>query len=149
MISLRTLLPAIALTVASLAHAADGVDPKRLSDIVRTLASDELEGRGPGTPGEEKTVAYLTETFRKLGVEPGGENGGWIQRVPIVRTQIGTPQTLNVATGANVVNLTQAREVYVNTVRKVDRVTIREAPLVFVGHGVTAPERHWDDYKGV
>jgi Zn-dependent M28 family amino/carboxypeptidase len=149
MISLRALPVVIALTLASLAHAADGVDPKRLSDIVRTLASDEFEGRGPGTRGEEKTVEYLTEAFRELGVEPGGENGSWVQRVPIVRTQIGAPQTLSISIGPDVAKLAQAREIYVNTVRKVDRVLIREAPLVFVGYGVTAPERQWDDYKGV
>ena len=149
MISLRALLPTLAVAINSPAHAAEGVDPKRLSEIVRALASEEFEGRGPGPRGEEKTVAYLVETFRTLGLEPGGENGGWTQRTPIVRTQIGSPQALSIATGAGATNLTQAREIYVNTLRKADRVQIREAPLVFVGFGVTAPERQWDDYKGV
>lgn len=125
------------------------IDPGRLSDIVRTLASDEYEGRAPGTAGETKTVAYLTESFRALGLEPGGENGGWTQTVPIVRTQIGQPRVLNVAFAGKARALMQGRDVYVNTLRKVDRVAIENAPLVFVGYGVTAPERQWDDYKEV
>ena len=79
---------------SGLAQAAtpQSIDPKRLSGIVRTLASDEFQGRAPGTTGETKTIAYLTERFAQLGLEPGGENGGWTQTVPIVRTQIDTPR---------------------------------------------------------
>lgn len=131
------------------AASSNPIDPGRLSDIVRTLASDEYEGRAPGTAGETKTVAYLTESFRALGLEPGGENGGWTQTVPIVRTQIGKPRVLNVAFAGKARALMQGRDVYVNTLRKVDRVAIENAPLVFVGYGVTAPERQWDDYKEV
>src|SRR3990170_2844977 len=72
----------------------EAVDPKRLSEHVRVLASDEFEGRSPGTPGETKTVNYLVETFRGLGLEPGGERGGWTQEVPLLRTQLETPRTL-------------------------------------------------------
>lgn len=125
------------------------IDPTRLSDIVRTLASDEFEGRAPGTAGETKTIAYLTQSFHALGLEPGGEDGGWTQTVPLVRTQIGTPQTLNVSFAGKARALTQGRDIYVSTVRNVDRVAIQNAPMVFVGYGVTAPERQWDDYKDV
>lgn len=129
--------------------AASPIDPKRLSDIVRTLASDEFEGRAPGTAGEVKTVAYLTESFRALGLVPGGENGRWTQTVPIVRTQIGKPRALSISFAGKARELTQGRDVYVSTVRKVDRVAIENALMVFVGYGVTAPERQWDDFKAV
>ena len=125
------------------------IDPKRLSGIVRTLASDEFEGRAPGTTGETKTIAYLTESFRALGLEPGGERGGWTQAVPLVRTQVGTFRKLSFSVGDKTRSLTQGREIYVNTVRNVERVAIDAAPMVFVGYGVTAPERQWDDFKGM
>jgi Zn-dependent M28 family amino/carboxypeptidase len=145
---LRLVLLAVG-AMTSIAHAAatDAIDPQRLSEIVRTLASDEFQGRAPGTAGEEKTVAYLTESFRKLGLEPGGEKGGWTQAVPVVRTQMGAPSTLSVSVAGEATSLTPKREIYINTVRKVNRVAIKDAPLVFVGYGVTAPERQWDDYK--
>jgi hypothetical protein len=124
------------------------IDPERLSATVRTLASEEFQGRAPGTAGETKTIAYLTDAFRKLGLAPGGENGGWTQIVPIVRTQINTPRTLNVSVAGKPRELVRGRDIYVSTIRKVDRVAIQNASMVFVGYGVTAPERQWDDYKG-
>ena len=60
------------------------INPARMSATVKTLASDAFEGRAPGTPGEAKTVAYLVGRFRALGLRPGGENGGWLQQVPLV-----------------------------------------------------------------
>jgi Zn-dependent M28 family amino/carboxypeptidase len=134
------------------AFAADNpvaIDPDRLSQTVKVLASDEFEGRAPGTPGETRTIEWLSSQFRQLGVEPGGERGGWTQIVPLVRTQIDSPATLSIAIAGKERALTQSKDVYVSTVRKVDRVSIESAPVVFVGYGVTAPERQWDDYKQV
>lgn len=125
------------------------VDAARLSEIVRTLSSDEFEGRAPGTVGEEKTVQYLIERFRESGLEPGGEHGGWIQAVPLIHTKLGTPRTLALTVGKTRRALTQGREISIGTVRSAGPIDVRDAPLVFVGYGVTAPERHWDDYKGV
>jgi Zn-dependent M28 family amino/carboxypeptidase len=125
------------------------IDPARLGGIVQVLASDEFEGRAPGTAGETKTLAYLEAQFRALGLEPGGEHGGWTQAVSLVRTQLGAPRLLEVSVRGQVRSLTQGGEIYVNTVRKAARVDLRSAPLVFVGYGVMAPERQWDDFKGV
>lgn len=143
------LMSVVSQSVRAASPSPVSIDPTRLSDIVRTLASDEFEGRAPGTAGETKTIAYLTQSFHALGLEPGGEDGGWTQTVPLVRTQIGTPQTLNVSFAGKARALTQGRDIYVSTVRNVDRVAIQNAPMVFVGYGVTAPERQWDDYKDV
>ncbi|HEY7641879.1 MAG TPA: M20/M25/M40 family metallo-hydrolase [Steroidobacteraceae bacterium] len=145
---LVTLL-ACAMGPAIAAESSGAIDPARLSQTVKVLASDEFEGRGPGTPGENKTIEWLTGRFRELGLEPGGEHGSWTQAVPLVRTQIDSPATLSFASQGKQRPLTQAKDIYVSTVRKVDRVSIQSAPLVFVGYGVTAPERHWDDYKQV
>ena len=136
-------------TTMSSAACADSIDPKRLSEIVRVLASDEFEGRSPGTEGETKTVNYLVETFRNLGLEPGGERGGWTQDVPLLRTQIETPRTLQVMVKGKQRALVQAKDIYLSTIRDSQTAKIDSAPLVFVGYGVTAPERQWDDYKGV
>jgi len=148
----RRLLPIIALLGIPAAFAADtsaAIDPQRLSQSVKVLASDEFEGRAPGTPGETKTVEWLSKQFRNLGLEPGGEGGSWTQAVPLVRTQIGTPATMSFTARGKDRALTQSTDIYVSTVRKVDRISIKSAPMVFVGYGVSAPERQWDDYKQV
>lgn len=132
------------LLALAAASAVPAIDPARLSANVRVLASDAFEGRAPGTPGEAKTVAWLTARFKALGLKPGGRNGGWTQDVPLVRTQIGGG-TMR----AGDTPLAQGQGVYVSTVRPVDRVAIASAPMVFVGYGVSAPERGWDDFKGV
>lgn len=138
----------IGTTIFSAALAAD-VDPKRLSEIVRVLASDEFEGRSPGTKGEEKTIDYLIKSFKDLGLEPGGERGGWTQEVPLLRTQVENPRTLQVSIAGKARPLVQTQDIYFSTVRDSQSVAIKDAPMVFVGYGVTAPERDWDDFKGI
>ncbi len=128
--------------------AAGAIDPARLAEHVRTLASDEFRGRGPATPGEEKTVAYIAEQFRAAGLQPGGPNGSWYQDVPLNQyDMVGTPNlTVNVA--GRRMDLTQGEQIAVRaSMRNVDRVTFT-GPLVFLGYGVKAPERRWDDFKG-
>ncbi len=125
------------------------IDPARMSATVKTLASDEFEGRAPGTPGEAKTVTYLVDRFRALGLRPGGEKGGWVQQVPLVHNVADTPARLQVRVGDATVPLLAGRDLNPQTLRAVTRVTINDAPMVFVGYGVAAPERNWDDFKGV
>ncbi|MBC2667767.1 M20/M25/M40 family metallo-hydrolase [Novosphingobium piscinae] len=123
------------------------ISAERLSADVRTLASDSFGGRAPGTPGETVTVDWLVAQLKAIGLKPGGPNGAWIQPVPLVRTQLGTaPVTLQGAGQA--IALTQGTDVYLTTVRPVDRISLAGAPLVFVGYGIDAPERGWDDFKG-
>jgi Zn-dependent M28 family amino/carboxypeptidase len=125
------------------------IDPARMSELTRALASDELQGRAPGTEGERRTIAWLTEQFRALGLEPGGENGGWTQRVPLIRTQLGTPGLIVAVSNGLPIGLHSPADIYLSTVRETDRVLVEDAPLVFVGYGVTAPERGWDDFGDV
>jgi len=131
-----------------------GVDPARLSAHVKTLSSDAFEGRGPATPAEEKTVAYLIEQLKAAGVQPGGDlkNGAraWTQDVPLAQFDITGPVALSVTAGGQSQALAQGKDVAVRAAAtNVDRVQIKGAPLVFLGYGVTAPERKWDDYQGV
>jgi Zn-dependent M28 family amino/carboxypeptidase len=76
-------------------HDAEPIDPARLSGIIQTLASDEFAGRAPGGPGEARTLEYLIGQFKAVGLEPGGENGGWTQKVPLVHFQVSNASALH------------------------------------------------------
>ncbi|MDQ4088624.1 MAG: M20/M25/M40 family metallo-hydrolase [Pseudomonadota bacterium] len=125
------------------------VDLQRASEWMRVLASDEFQGRAPGTDGDRRTIGYLAAQFSALGLEPGGENGGWTQRVPLIRTQVRSPASFTIQAQGERLTLQSPRDIYVSTVRETDRVRIENAPMVFVGYGVAAPERQWDDFGGV
>jgi len=130
-------------------------DGKRISQDVKVLASDAFEGRGPATAGEEKTIAYLQQQFAAAGLQPGGDlqadgSRAWTQAVPLQRASIdGTPTiTLDVAGKAQ--PLLQGQDIAIRAAMDGSTsVDIRQVPLVFVGYGVNAPERKWDDFKGV
>jgi Zn-dependent M28 family amino/carboxypeptidase len=129
--------------------AAPAIDTARLAAHVRVLASDSLLGRGPATAGEEKTVAYIAAQMRAAGLEPGGPNGSWYQEVPLNQYDIVGAPELSVTVAGRRRPLAQGEQIAVRaSMRNVDRVDIRDAPLVFLGYGVTAPERTWDDFKG-
>src|SRR6202000_2172444 len=81
-------------------------------------------------------------------LQPGGANGGWLQPVPLVHTRIGDGGDLGVTQRGTVTKLTPRTDIYGRTVRAVDHIDIQNAPVVFVGYGVVAPERQWDDFKG-
>ena len=128
-------------------------DPKRLSDEVKTLSSDEFEGRGPATPGETKTVAYVSEQMKAAGLQPGGnlQNGKrlWTQAVPLVRTQISGEPKFSLSIDGKTQELRQSEDITVRaTMDGSTSVSLANVPLVFCGYGVKAPERNWDDFKG-
>ncbi|GAA4748546.1 M28 family metallopeptidase [Sphingomonas daechungensis] len=125
------------------------ISAERMSEITRVLASDEFQGRSMGGEGEAKTVAYLIDQFKQAGLEPGGENGGWTQTVPMIRTKLQEPMTFSVRQGGKTLPLKFPDDIYLSTVRDTEQAKIVNAPMVFVGYGVTAPERGWDDFKGV
>jgi Zn-dependent M28 family amino/carboxypeptidase len=124
------------------------VDTERLSEIVRVLAADAFEGRAPGSAGEQKTVAYLIERFAELGLEPGGTEGSWTQSVPMLHTQVEPPAKAVFRVGRDIQVLDQQTDIAIDTVRPVTRILV-DAPVVFVGYGVHAPERDWDDFGNV
>ena len=140
------LLAATSLSTAALAR--PPISPERLSQDVKILASEEFQGRAPGTEGETITLNWLVKQLETIGLEPAGPGGQWMQDVPLVRTQV-QPGAMQASLNGKVIPLAQGKEVFVSTVRPVDRVTIDNAPMVFMGYGVTAPEQGWDDFKGV
>ncbi|WP_407604642.1 M28 family metallopeptidase [Xanthomonas citri pv. mangiferaeindicae] len=146
-------LLAMAVSTALMA-ATPSFDGARISRDVKELASDAYEGRGPATAGEEKTIAYLSKQFAEAGLQPGGDlaNGkrAWTQAVPLRRADIvGTP-TIAVQSAGQPQTLTQGKQIAIRAALDgSSTVEIANAPLVFVGYGVKAPERNWDDFKGV
>jgi Zn-dependent M28 family amino/carboxypeptidase len=152
----RLALAALALLPLAAASAQDRTvfDPARLSSHIRILSSDDFEGRGPATAGETKAVAYIVEQMKAAGLQPGGSivrgKRGWTQDVPLLRSSIvGTP-SLSFDVAGRRQALSQGEEIAVRAALTGARhVSLAGAPLVFVGYGVKAPERNWDDFKGV
>lgn len=129
--------------------AAARIDAERLNAHVRELASDAYEGRAPGTPGEDRTVAYIAAQFEQMGLEPAGDDGTYFQTVPISRTRQEGPATVTARRGDWSRTLERGSDVLVSSDRPVERITVADAPVVFAGYGVSAPERNWDDFGGV
>ena len=120
-----------------------------LLDEITTLASDSFLGRLPGTVGEDRTVAYLEQQFKAIGLEPGNPDGTYIQKVPLVGiTPRPTPQ-LVVTKGAAKRVLEFKKDVVAWTKHVADSAAIANSEMVFVGYGVEAPQFEWDDFKGL
>ncbi|WP_121115296.1 M20/M25/M40 family metallo-hydrolase [Croceibacterium ferulae] len=135
------------LHAAASADPAAGISAENLSRDVRTLASDAFGGRAPGTAGEARTIDWLVAELQAIGLQPGGPGGEWTQPVPLVRTQLGTG-SVSASIDGSTLELGQGRDIYLSTLRPVSAITVAQVPMVFVGYGVTAPERDWDDFKG-
>ncbi|MBR7621647.1 M28 family peptidase [Phenylobacterium sp. 20VBR1] len=131
-----------------------GVSPAKIAEHVKILASDDFEGRGPATAGEVKTVKYLTEQFKAVGLKPGGDlqkdgSRAWTQDVPLAQFDNKDPIKVSVTVGGQVQTWTQGDQIAIRAPQTgVDHVTVKDAPVVFIGYGVKAPERNWDDFKG-
>ena len=130
------------------AAAPPAFDAARLSDHTRILSADDYQGRGIATPAEDKVVAYLSEHFAEAGFQPGGENGGWTQTVTLNRF-VASEVKGQLRVGDWTQALTQGQNVVMSTRLPSQHIMLTETPLVFVGYGITAPERQWDDFKDV
>jgi len=120
-----------------------------LADI-KKLASDEFEGRAPGSKGEELTVQYLTEQFKAAGLEPGNPDGTWTQAVPLVGISATDVSPLVVTSKAGKTQSFKFHDDFVGWSRRVqDQISLDKSPIVFAGYGVQAPESGWDDFKGM
>jgi Zn-dependent M28 family amino/carboxypeptidase len=125
------------------------VSTERMAEDVRTVSSDAFLGRGPATRGEELATNYIRDRLKAAGLEPGGPNGSWFQEVPLSQSDIVGAPSLTVNVGGQTVPLKQGEQIAVRaSMQNVDRVNIQNAPLIFLGYGVKAPERNWDDFKG-
>lgn len=119
-----------------------------MQDVTTQLASDEFEGRAPGTRGEQLTVDLLIDRFRAAGLQPGN-NGSWVQDVPLVEMSATNMSHLVFNTPQGEQRLTVGDDFTANSYRHVPRTEISNSELVFVGYGISAPERGWNDYAGI
>jgi Zn-dependent M28 family amino/carboxypeptidase len=115
---------------------------------VERLASDEFEGRAPGTPGEEKTLAYIEDQFRAAGLEPGA-GGSFRQAVPLVEITTRPDPTMEVRGKTGALSLRYAEDYVAWTRRPVPESGVTDAQFVFAGYGIVAPEYGWNDYAGL
>jgi len=124
------------------------IDLDLLLAETKTLSSDAFEGRAPGTKGEELSVNYLADQFRKAGLKPGNKDGTYFQAVPLVGITP-TPAPLVFKKGGQTQTLKWKDDVVAWTKHVAESATLQDSELVFVGYGVVAPEFDWDDFKGV
>jgi Zn-dependent M28 family amino/carboxypeptidase len=128
-------------------EAADAITAADLLKHITVLASDEYEGRAPGSKGEELAVKYISDQFKALGLKPGNPNGSYTQEVPLAG--ITTVPTASFTVGDNKMDLKFPDEYVASSARLQPDIKVENSDVVFVGYGVFAPELGWDDYKDV
>ena len=135
------------VSAATLQPAMAAITSDNMLQHVNRLASDAFEGRAPGSPGEDSTVAYLTEQFKTLGLAPGNPDGTYIQPVSLVGYTSRPEATLTV--GGKAMRLRFPNDYVAVSRRNANDIRVDDSDIVFVGYGVVAPEYGWDDYKGL
>jgi Zn-dependent M28 family amino/carboxypeptidase len=149
-----TLLPAILALSACATPSAPAAAPvpdisvETMKAVTRTLSQDSFEGRAPGTPGEAKTLAYLVAKFRAAGLQPGNK-GSWFQDVPLVEITGENYSPLTVSGNGKALSFAYGSDFVGTTYRVVPRIDLGDSELVFVGYGINAPEKGWNDYAGI
>jgi len=149
------LLPGAALLLTSCAappkadtNAAEALmTPTLVLEHIKKLSSDEFEGRAPGTRGEELSVTYISDEFRKLGLRPGNPDGTYFQRAPLAG--ISSTTVGGFVINGKRVGVTAGKDFVGASHRFQENVEVKDSEVVFVGYGVVAPEYGWDDYKGL
>lgn len=120
-----------------------------MKDVTKELSLDSYEGRAPGSPGEVKTVAYLMQKFKAAGLEPGNE-GSWTQDVPLVEITAKNVSALSIADkSGKAMSFAYGSEYVIGSYRETPKTKVDMSDMVFVGHGIVAPEKGWNDYAGV
>jgi Zn-dependent M28 family amino/carboxypeptidase len=143
-------IPAIPGLPPAARAAAASIDPEKIRAHVRFLSLDLLEGRGPGKRGAELAAEYIATQFALAGLEPAGDNGSYFQRVPLMAVHTiedktkfsfvpASDQPIDLAYGTEIVSKDQTGQPTADL----------DAPIVFVGYGIQAPEYNWNDYTGV
>jgi Zn-dependent M28 family amino/carboxypeptidase len=150
-VAYRFFLPLVAfIHVSALpggeADSAPDISSDRIKDHVAYLASDRLEGRGPGSRGEILATEYIAAEFKKAGLKPIGERGTYFQPVPLLRVVTSPQSTLRAVKGETAIDI-RCGEDFSSTSQTQKEHEEFDAEAVFVGHGITAPEFGWDDYR--
>ncbi|KTT99959.1 peptidase M28 [Sphingomonas yabuuchiae] len=144
----RLVLLSLLLSGTAMAQDKPAISVDTLKTVTQTLSSDAYEGRAPTTPAEDKTVAYIIDRFQKAGLKPGNK-GSWTQDVPMVEITATDVQPFTIKGKGAPIPLAYRTDMVVGTYRVTPRIDVKDSELVFVGYGITAPEKGWDDYAGV
>src|SRR5512141_872189 len=146
LVTLGACVPAVSTATTPAAATAS---KDRMAADIKTVSSDAFLGRGPATRGEELATSYIRDQLKAAGLQPGGPNGSWFQDVPLLQSDIVGKPSLSVTVGGETHSLTQGQQIAVRaSMQNVSSVNIQNAPIVFLGYGIKAPERNWDDFKG-
>ncbi len=141
--------PAAPAAPAAPGHAfAADINAADFSELVKTLASDEFEGRGPGTPGEDKTVEYIQAQMKRIGLKPGNGDS-YFQTVPMMETTADENTAMTIDVKGKAHTLKFGTDMVVGTRTGQPEVKVEASDMVFVGYGVDAPEQKWNDYAGL
>ena len=140
-----------AMTVAVLVQAeVRHIDPRAYLQHIRYLASDDLEGRGDGTPGLEKAAEYIAKSFRESGLEPGGDNGTFFQQFEMITGLSLEPgNAVTLQTGRGAVTFEIGRDYQLLSTSRNPSASAATYPVVFVGYGISAPTFRYDDYASI
>src|SRR6516164_1006479 len=142
---MKSIVIGVIALIPVLAQPGNSVSAQRIREHDRFLASDLLEGRGVGTRGGDLATDYIATQFALVGAKPAGDNGTYFQRVPLVGAEtIGSEAKLS----AGRETFAWGTEFVGTTARQQPQVDF-DGDSIFVGHGITAPEFGWDDYKNV
>jgi Zn-dependent M28 family amino/carboxypeptidase len=131
----------------TLKPALDVITPDALLAHIKALSSDDFEGRAPGTRGEELSVNYITEEFKKIGLKPGNPNGSFVQEVPLAG--IKSEPKMSFKVNGQTTELQYPDDYVASSARLQPDIKVDNSGVVFVGYGIVAPEYGWDDYKDV
>jgi Zn-dependent M28 family amino/carboxypeptidase len=137
-------LPPPAVSLAALPK----IEAAPILERIKLLSSDKLQGRAPGTLGEELTVGYLESQFKELGLQPGNPDGTYFQKVPLVGITGAEARPLTITKPGETGRLKWRDDVVAWTKHVADGASIDKSDIVFAGYGVEAPEYGWDDFKG-
>src|SRR5947207_10101325 len=127
--------------------ALEAITPDALLAHIKVLASDEFERRAPGSKGEDLSVKYIADQFKKIGLKPGNPDGTYTQEVPLAGIQ--SEPRMSFVIGDKTMDLKYPENFVASSARLQPEIKIEKSDLVFVGYGVVAPEYGWDDYKNV
>ncbi|MHB8930975.1 MAG: M28 family metallopeptidase, partial [Melioribacteraceae bacterium] len=129
--------------------ALDKINADGLKEKISILASDDFKGRAPSTLGEERTIKYLEEQFKKIGLQPGNGNS-YLQEIPFVKITTELNSIAAVIKSKNeTLNLSVPKDFVVGTTRVVDNTSLKNSEMIFAGYGIVAPEYNWNDYAGI
>ena len=144
----RPIIAASALLSSAALAVPPAISVDTLKEVTRTLSSDTFEGRGPATPAEDKTIGYISGRFAAAGLQPGA-GGEWFQKVPLVEINADPAMKLNVTGSKGPISFSYKTDFVATSYRVVPQTAIKDSDIVFVGFGINAPERGWNDYAGL